>query len=284
MKTMTHKVISSTSFEQQSALQRRKNVMKRLVPQGSLLWYPCYYTKHLGLHLLGKEDAPHRLLPHVVNHNIRLDCCRSIYLYIPKVACSSMKKICVKILGLTADQGEEIEEIHRVRFPAAPKFKIHKHYQHYFKFAFVRNPWDRLVSCYRDKVRFDSGHVYERYVNDFDDYFAKMGVTRSNLSFTDFVELVSEISDENADAHFRSQSWFLHDSKGNLLPNFVGRFENLKEDFEKVANTLNLALKIPHLRKTSHAAYTEWYNERTRALITRRYANDIRLFDYTYGD
>lgn len=284
MNTSIYRDIPSFTDPAPSKPQSAMRSLQRIIPQGSLPWYPCFYIKHLALHLAGKETMPKRLLPHVVNHNIRLDRSFAIYLYIPKVACSSIKKICAELLGKKAGKGEEIEEIHKVRFPSAPKYKLLRQYGHYFKFAFVRNPWDRLVSCYRDKVRFDPGHVYERYENGFDAYFRQLGINRADLTFPDFVELVANLSDEDADAHFRSQSWFLHDADNRFLPDYVGRFENLSKDFEHVAQILNLKQTIPHLRKTKHAPYTEWYTDTTRQLVAKRYAHDIGLFGYQFGE
>ena len=74
---------------------------------------------------------------------------RLIYIYIPKVACSSLKKSLLPLFDL-----EDNLDPHQAPFPKIPDWRIISQ-KEYFTFAFVRNPWDRLVSCYRDKIRSD---------------------------------------------------------------------------------------------------------------------------------
>ena len=75
---------------------------------------------------------------------------KAIYFFTKKVACTSLKTVCAGLLGI----GLEGKNVHfDVQFPLAERSEINKKYKDYFKFCFVRNPWDRLVSCFVDKIR-----------------------------------------------------------------------------------------------------------------------------------
>ena len=72
---------------------------------------------------------------------------RLIYIPIAKVACSSIKKSLFPLFDLDSNL-----DPHDAPLPIIPNRKIID-LNDYFTFAFVRNPWDRLVSCYRDKIQ-----------------------------------------------------------------------------------------------------------------------------------
>ena len=144
-------------------------------------------------------------------------------------------------------------------------------YRDYFKFAFVRNPWDRLVSCYSQKL--------------LDVKRDRLG-QRSNLSpsisgielyngmpFDEFVRAVHAIPDKEANIHFRSQCATVCDEDGGIMADFVGHFETLGEDFAYVAERIGVPeLQLPHLlrsrteRGRSHPSFTMtgWRSSSTR--------------------
>jgi hypothetical protein len=106
-----------------------------------------------------------------------------------------------------------------------------------FKFAFVRNPWDRLVSWWSliDNGR-DSPGVSPP-PNNFFGY-----VLRQANSFEQFVSCCTdEIVDRDGRKHiFRNQIDYLVDADAAVMVDFIGRFERLQEDFDKVAARLGL--------------------------------------------
>jgi len=203
--------------------------VKKWVPVGSPLWYPYFLAKRF---IKGLRDPStlKKVVWYVAHQNILLEDYKAIYIPIPKVACSSLEQLCAELLGMEIPTHDIEEEIHLLDFPYAKKYKIKDHYADYFKFAFVRNPWSRLVSCYNDKINYEGGHVYERYDNSFINYLKKMKVFSGDMSFDRFVEVICDIPDEYAEAHFRSQHQFVMDERGNILTDFIGRFERLQSD------------------------------------------------------
>ena len=255
--------------------------VRRAIPRGSPLWQPYNFSRNAWLRLRGdKEVAGHP--DYVIHHNILLEQQQGIYFFIPKVACSSVKFVLAQTLNLGMQAGDVVEEIHKLNFPCVPKYKIRAKYQDYFRFCFVRNPWDRLVSCYKDKINYGPGHVYERYQNGFVRYLTAEGHFKPDMSFVDFVEVVCQIPDESAEGHFRSQHKFVEDEAGNNLVEFVGKFESMDRDFEVVRQRLGLKGSVPHLRKTGSKPYWEYYDDRTTAMVATRYQEDIRRFNYEF--
>ena len=115
----------------------------------------------------------------------------------------------------------------------------------YLKVGFVRDPYERLVSCYKNKI-----------VESFNPNFRAKhpGMFYTGMTFPEFVEAVCEIPDEEADQHFRS---FSHD----LLPvdklDIIVRMDYFVEDWKEVEAECarrGLLLKpIGHKNKTEGA-------------------------------
>jgi len=154
----------------------------------------------------------------------------------------------------------------------------------YFMFSFVRNPYDRLVSCWRYLIRdpncnnkdFDNG-VFKKFL-------VHEGAFWKKMPFYDFVESVANIPDQEADTHFMSQYCFVCDRLKRPTLDFIGRFENLEEDFNKALSTIGLEpLTLPHINKTSKGKhYSEYYSDRSKELVAERYKEDIELFGYSF--
>jgi hypothetical protein len=141
-------------------------------------------------------------------------------------------------------------------------------------FSFVRHPAARLYSCWNNKV-------IENPV--LSGAFEKLGVVRG-MDFADFVERVAAAPDGRMDVHAISQTSILT-WRGRLLPEFVGRVENVEEDWNILRERIydrtgtdtgpllkrNIRMKVgPEIMDTLPA--------RTRDLIRKRYAEDFRLF------
>ena len=254
---------------------------RRLIPRGSPLWRPYSYGRRVWMRLRGAGEVANQP-EYVIHHTILLPPQKAIYFFIPKVACSSVKFVLAQTLNLGMQGGDVVEEVHKIHFPTVPKYQVLTKYKDYFRFCFVRNPWDRLVSCYKDKINYTPGHVYERYNNPFVKYLTESGFFKPDMSFEDFVGVVCQIPDSHAEGHFRSQHLFVEDEQGRLLVDFIGKFETMDRDFAAVKRRIDLKGTVPHLRKTGHKPYWEFYNERTIEMVAQRYQRDIQLFNFQF--
>jgi Sulfotransferase family len=98
------------------------------------------------------------------------------------------------------------------------------------------------------------------------------------------VAAVAEIPDSAADEHFRSQHTFLTNRRGELIADFVGRYERLADDFRIVRERTGLPeIELPRLQAARTAArYAAYYTPRTRQITAERFRKDIEMFGYEF--
>lgn len=132
-----------------------------------------------------------------------------------------------------------------------------------FVFTFVRNPWDRLVSAHT--------YLTGGYGNPGD---TKYGNSLSS-DFKYFVK--NQLQDVKA-GHFTPMFCWLNDDI-----DFVGKIENYQNDFNTICDMIEVPReKVPHVNKTNHKHYTEYYDDETRQIVAEKYAKDIELFNYEF--
>ncbi|WP_013325563.1 sulfotransferase family protein [Gloeothece verrucosa] len=199
-----------------------------------------------------------------------------IYLVVQKVACTSIKTTIARSYGIKVQQEEDI---HLDQFLQSKLGRPKKNeYPEYTIFSFVRNPYDRLVSCYRDKVL----DVKQRYSVPYFD--TKLGYypyyIPHDISFAEFVQIIVKIPDYLADNHFKSQYAILS-SYGKLLPDFIGRMETLQQDWEKLAKTYNFDVNLAHLNSTQKTSFSKYYTQELVDLVYQRYQKDFEHLGYS---
>ncbi|GEM_PF-55872 len=144
----------------------------------------------------------------------------------------------------------------------------------YYKFAFVRNPYDRLVSWYSMAVNMGPRNRLWEYM------------LKNSRNFEEFIKNCTQtIHDYDGEKNcFYNQLRYLTDEEGNMIVDFVGRYENLKEDFKKICGIIDLPqVKLPHIRhKSKHTHYSAYYTPEMREIVAQRYAKDIEFFGYQF--
>jgi len=141
-------------------------------------------------------------------------------------------------------------------------------FNHYYKFAFVRNPWDLQVSMYHFILR-EPEHIHYQRV-------------KSMGSFANYLEWVAVTKKPFPKGAAKFQKETLCDNSGKVLVDFVGRYENLHEDFLYICQQLNIQAIMPHLNKSQHKNYQSYYNQNTQKLVEDHFKDDIALFGYTF--
>lgn len=133
----------------------------------------------------------------------------------------------------------------------------------YFKFAFVRNPWDRLYSIHRKLM---SG----------DWKTGEYGID-APMAFDAFLERFA------GDPRLKPQTEFICDENGRVLVDFIGRFERLNEDFAIVCDRLGLGhVTLPHEIRGPGGDYRTAYSAAGRDLVARHFAGEIALLGYSF--
>jgi len=158
-----------------------------------------------------------------------------------------------------------------IKLDAEEPFNCHypvKLYKNHFKFAFVRNPWDRLVSCWQNKV------IKKNAFNFPEETYPQM------KSFNNFVNFVAQVNINNCDNHFRLQSRLIDLNHID----YIGRFENFENDLKTVLTKLDIKdMTIDKKNATvDRKPYQEYYNEELKQRVARIYARDINLFSYKF--
>lgn len=149
--------------------------------------------------------------------------------------------------------------------------KTGKLFDKYFSFSFVRNPYDFLVSYYKFRMVMISGELgrTERFM------YSKY----SKSNFKDWI-INNFYDDPRVITHL---DFLSYDSK--LKVDFIGKFENLQEDFNIVCDKIGIVQhQLPHINKTKHKHYTVYYDDETREIVAKKYAKDIEYFGYDFGE
>jgi chondroitin 4-sulfotransferase 11 len=229
-----------------------------------------------------KTMAKHKLVGFDYQPNgIILHPYQAIYIPVPKVACSSLKRVCARLLDIDTSS---VNGTHSIVFPIVKGAEISQ-FNNYWKFCFVRNPWDRMLSCFTEKIKEDENfsEPTNSFVNGVHKGLLKYGIFKANMSFEDFLMAIASIPDPKADTHFRSQYTFVTNLKGQLMVDFIGKFENLNEDWSEICDRLKVTDgSLPHYNKTKHNNYREYYTDSLIKIVEQRFAKDIAMFDYKF--
>ena len=192
-----------------------------------------------------------------------------LFVHIPKTAGNSIQSILRdysedEIVALRGKQ-DGIE-----RFGLRnPNYKVRKHstlaeyrmalgeeqFRSLYKFACVRNPWDRMVSYYfrptRDLMSWNRKEFKKMILNVF--------------SVADYLRLA-----EGEEDPFRNVD-------------YVMRFETLVDDFRHVSAALDIpAASLPQYNRSSREHYAKYYDDELRELVRKRFAPEIERFGYTF--
>ena len=138
-----------------------------------------------------------------------------------------------------------------------------------YTFAFVRNPWDKVVSHFHYRIKTNQTTLRE-----------------NSIGFRDWVQLTYGQQDPNyydKPKMFMPQSDWITDSDGLVLVDFVGRFENLNEDFSSVCKQLGKNVTLPHVKSSQRKRdYREYYDDLTIEIVEQWFSKDIDRFGYRF--
>lgn len=194
-----------------------------------------------------------------------------IYLSITKTGNSSIKSMLLDKVDVKYDKDEYLT-IHRKSNDTFQRITTKEITENKdaFKFSVVRNPFDRLVSCYKNKI------LEEEYL-PIQEGFGK--IFYKGMPFEEFVIKVCKIPDIFSDRHFRSQYSYLY-YKDKLIVDYLGKFENLEEDLSYIIDKYKLEA-VPHINKSSiKSDYRDYYTPELVRMVYKRYEDDIIKFNY----
>lgn len=192
---------------------------------------------------------------------------RAIFIHIPKNAGTSIQKA----TGITQAGGH----YEWWRFQRADPRK----WEAYFKFAVVRNPWDRVVSNF----------LYAQMERSFwhaADGNARFGVhpdwdTLRGATFRQCVEQIATLRHPG----WLPQSHWICGPNGESMMDYLCRYEQLELDFAHVCRTLGVKAELPTINVSAGrgADWRHFYDAETEMAVRKHYAADIRLFGYEFA-
>jgi hypothetical protein len=193
---------------------------------------------------------------------------KAVWLENPKVASTSVKTA-LGIQPKGAVPGDLSNPYNFLRLPL-PRDRLFK-FSNYFIFGFCRNPWDRMVSTWKN---FTTDKARRRLLTK------HWRISQPDkLSFEQFMRLVDK-NQPKVNHHWVPQSMFVPMDKIEI--DFVGRIESFSEAWSNVIQRLNIRRSIGHIYTTKHNHYSTYYDNETREIVERLYSKDISLFDYTF--
>lgn len=134
-------------------------------------------------------------------------------------------------------------------------------FKSFFSFAIVRNPWDWQVSLYNYMLRNTNHFQHEliKELNGFDEYIRWR--CRGNASL---------------------QKDFIYSENNELLVDFLGKFEQINKDFQKICSQIGVSATLPKINVSNTIPYQEYYNDKTKELVRKTFEPDISLFEYKF--
>jgi len=144
------------------------------------------------------------------------------------------------------------------------KLKNEKRYELFYKFAIVRNPYDRLVSEYFFKKESNDIRIVDCSQLKFDEYI--------DFLYKNFDKIMGE--KHSIKSHFIPQSNFIL-SNVNIF-----KFENIKDCFDMIEEKFNIKNTNEFKNKSTHDFYEAYYDRKLKQKVADIYYLDFKLLGY----
>jgi len=199
-----------------------------------------------------------------------------IFFAVPKTATHAIREALRQHLDpddweqqvLFGQQSLPIPEIARLRHGHITAQEIRPYiddqqWQSYFKFAFVRNPFDRFVStCF--------------FLNRENPNFA--------AEATQFMKQRLQRKPFRQRVLVRPQYEQLCQDDGKLAPDFVGRYETLQQSYDSICEQIGIpSSELAQKNQSTHRSFREYYDAQLKSQVADFYADDITHFSYGFA-
>ncbi len=144
----------------------------------------------------------------------------------------------------------------------------------YFKFTTVRNSWDRMLSFYFCRIAkggqvpripqpIKCGSNHQSHMDNFEEWIERVSLDQPMV--------------------MQQSHWTIVNEKMDM--DFIAHFENLHEDFLHVCEQINITPStLPHLNKTTHRHYSQYYTEKSKSIVAEVCKEDIETFEFTFEE
>lgn len=221
----------------------------------------------------------------IINHDKKF-----IFICTPKTASTSMQSA---LSGLQDEERFEIDisglNVGKHTKPSIIKEIVgYNIWSDYFTFCFVRNPWDWVASQFfynnryiemekgdLTRIKDISKKVYyntSSYIKNKKGYISTKDVrdVKEHLrSYRGYLDIETDM-----------QYYYVFSRNGEKLIDFVGRFENLTNDFNKVCKRLDIECSLPFKNKSNNNDYEKLYTINSKKEVKKIWGKDISKFGY----
>jgi hypothetical protein len=199
---------------------------------------------------------------------------RFIFVAIPKTGTHSVRQALreqmgpedMEQVGLFVRKSLPIPELARIRHGHLTLSQVRPHlgadvFDAFFKFAFVRNPFDRFVSycsfMTRQKGQFDRD---------------PKPVMRHFLANPPLDHIL-----------FQPQHQFVSDEHGKLLTEYIGRVERMQDSYDEIARRIGIpTTQLARVNSSKRRDYRGYYDQELIDGVAKLYARDLELFGYEF--
>jgi chondroitin 4-sulfotransferase 11 len=197
---------------------------------------------------------------------------RCLYIHIPKTGGNSVNRM----FGVKWEDHKDLGRYAAELEPAV--------FAHYYKFAIVRNPWERIFSDYNYQKKKSRERDSKLFLYD------AAGRVRT---FRTWLEAVMDQPHRYAPHHWGGEvSTGIHrwspqvdwiSLEGRVAVDRVLRLESIDDDLAAVSRHLHLpATRLPHRNRRWHWHYSWYYDRTSRDLVASYYERDIAAFGYRF--
>lgn len=178
-------------------------------------------------------------------------------------------------------QSREVQDGHSLPIDMYSYFKeLNKldDYEKIFKFTFIRNPFDFMVSTYF-------------YGKSYKNHFMHNDIINRNMDIEMFIPYYFEHREKDMKSKPRGSNkvvtfkdWLL-DSEGNLLVDFIGKMENYDNDYKFICEKLGLpfnSVPLVNVNPNKEKDYRKYYNNKSIKMIENHFEWELNKFNYKF--
>ncbi len=186
----------------------------------------------------------------------------NVFIHVPKTAGTSLSKTLRGKCAIYTKGHLTAYQLQRLDF--------FQECDNHFVFAFVRNPWDATLSY----------------------FFFRTKPLRRRRSLSQIIVvferwLISTVliaSRRTSPHHIDQWAFIASQDRSKLLVDFVGRYESLEEDYDRLCDKLNITSprKLAYINRTSRGPYQDYYNDSTRTMVSELNSELIQHFQYEF--
>uniref|UniRef100_T1IJL8 Carbohydrate sulfotransferase n=1 Tax=Strigamia maritima TaxID=126957 RepID=T1IJL8_STRMM len=236
------------------------------------------------------------------NHIIVDDKHKLLYCYVPKVACTNWKRILMFLndysdfrdpLDIPANDSHQADAFRTL--DSYTPLEKEQRIEHYFKFLFVRHPFDRLVSAYRNKFTQNYNiYFHNRYgrliIQKYRTKASKESLQRGNdVTFSEFVQYLTDPQTHGTPLNEHWMPVFDLCHPCHIKYDVVGKFESLDKDADAVLRQIKTdkIMTFPKKNRTITKITDDFLNTLSPEQLFKLYqvyVIDFKMYNYSYSN